>query len=141
MGLVDFGQDSSRTFQLALAGLGRATEARGPIQQPLFPFVEWSIVMDGNSSFHSNRGDCARGLLSLNGALGKGKLGARLRERIALVAAEPNGCEYCPAAHTYLAHNVAEIGPNVALNVLTNYITNVARTDLDCPKVSPRSAA
>ena len=34
------------------------------------------------------------GYLSLNGALGKGKLSVQLRERIALTVAEYNGCDY-----------------------------------------------
>ncbi|MFZ6760136.1 carboxymuconolactone decarboxylase family protein [Undibacterium sp. Ji50W] len=33
---------------------------------------------------------------------------------------------------------VIEIVLNVALNVLTNYVNNVARTDVDFPKVNPR---
>ena len=135
--------------------------------------------------------------LSLNGALAKGKLDAKLRERIALAVAEFNGCEYCLAAHDYLGRNVAklsgdeldaardfhcadaqadaalrfarrvaesrgrvcdaelaalraagfdeasvvEIVVTVALNVLTNYVNNVAQTDVDFPKVSARLAA
>lgn len=43
------------------------------------------------------------GLLGLVGALGKGKLPAKLREQIALVTAGYNGCDYCASAHTYLA--------------------------------------
>ncbi len=132
------------------------------------------------------------GYLSLNGALGKGKLDAKLRERIALAVAEFNGCDYCLSAHDYLGRNVAklsgeeinaareghssdpraaaalhfalqvaetrgsvsdadlaalrsagfdegaviEIVVTVALNVLTNYVNNVARTDIDFPKVT-----
>lgn len=137
------------------------------------------------------------GYLSLNGALAKGKLDARLRERIALAVAEYNGCDYCLSAHDYLGRNVAKLGSDeidaaregrssdarahaalqfarrvaesrgrvsdadlaavsradfdeaevveivvtVALNVLTNYINNVAQTDIDFPKVSARRAA
>ncbi|WUI02564.1 carboxymuconolactone decarboxylase family protein [Spirillospora sp. NBC_00431] len=36
------------------------------------------------------------------GALGGGRLGAGLGERIAVLVAERNGCEYCLAAHTAL---------------------------------------
>lgn len=36
------------------------------------------------------------------GALGKGKLGARLGEQIAVAVANENGCDYCLAAHTYI---------------------------------------
>ena len=49
------------------------------------------------------------GYLSLSGALGKGKLPAPTRERIALVVAELNGCSYCLSAHTYLAKNLAKL--------------------------------
>jgi uncharacterized peroxidase-related enzyme len=137
------------------------------------------------------------GYLSLNGALAKGKLDTKLRERIALGVAEFNGCDYCLSAHSYLGANVAklnqteldaardfrsedaradaalrfarrvaeshgrvsdaelatlraagfdeagvvEIVVNVALNVLTNYINNVAQTDIDFPKVGAKLAA
>ena len=36
---------------------------------------------------------------------------------------------------------VIEIVVNVALNVLTNYVNNVAQTDIDFPKVSAKLAA
>ncbi|MBH2010782.1 MAG: carboxymuconolactone decarboxylase family protein [Xanthomonadaceae bacterium] len=137
------------------------------------------------------------GYLSLNGALAKGQLDAKLRERLALAVAEYNSCDYCLSAHDYLGRNVAklngdeieaardgrsedaranaalhfalkvlqtrgsvsdadlaalrltgfdeasviEIVATVALNVLTNYVNNVARTDIDFPKVSARLAA
>lgn len=137
------------------------------------------------------------GYLSLNGALGKGKLNVQLRERIALTIAEYNACDYCLSAHDYLGRNVArlssaeidaardghsedastdaalqfalrvaksrgkvsdadvatlrlagfdeaaaiEIVANVAVNVLTNYINNVALTDIDFPVVQAKLAA
>ena len=137
------------------------------------------------------------GYLSLNGALAKGKLDTKLRERIALAVAEYNGCDYCLSAHDYLGRNVAklsgseidaardfhsedpradaalrfarrvtelrgrvsdadlstlrdagfdeastiEIVVTVALNVLTNYVNNVAQTDIDFPKVCAKSVA
>lgn len=49
------------------------------------------------------------GYLGLNGALGKGTLDARTRQRIALAVAEVNGCDYCLAAHTYLGANMAKL--------------------------------
>ncbi len=49
------------------------------------------------------------GYLGLNGALGNGVLSAATRERIALAMAEINSCDYCLAAHTYLATNVANL--------------------------------
>lgn len=42
------------------------------------------------------------GYLGLNGALGKGALDAKMRERIALRVAELNGCSYCLSAHSFL---------------------------------------
>lgn len=49
------------------------------------------------------------GFLGLSGALGKGKLDARTRARLALVVADLNGCGYCLAAHTYLGKNLAKL--------------------------------
>jgi uncharacterized peroxidase-related enzyme len=137
------------------------------------------------------------GYLALNGALAKGVIDAKLRERIALAVAQFNGCEYCLAAHSYLGSNLAKLGEpeiqaaregrssdpkadaalrfarrvasehgrisdadlaalhvagfddagvieivlNVALNVLTNYVNNVALTDVDFPKANLKAAA
>ena len=49
------------------------------------------------------------GLLSLNGALGKGSLPAATRERIALAIANVNGCSYCNSAHSYIAANLLKL--------------------------------
>ena len=49
------------------------------------------------------------GYLALSGALAKGALPAATRERIALVVAEVNGCNYCLSAHTYLGRNLAKL--------------------------------
>ncbi|QNQ11142.1 carboxymuconolactone decarboxylase family protein [Sphingomonas alpina] len=44
-------------------------------------------------------------------------LDVKTRERIALAVAEVNGCDYCLSAHSYLALNLARIGPEeIALN-------------------------
>jgi uncharacterized peroxidase-related enzyme len=135
------------------------------------------------------------GFLGLNGSLGKGRIDARTRERLALAVAEVNGCDYCLSAHTYLGKNLAklddaeiaanreggssdpkagaavrfatqvvrarghvtdaevqavkaagyddaqviEIVLHVALNTLTNYVNEVAKTAIDFPVVSHRS--
>ncbi|MFM9975551.1 MAG: carboxymuconolactone decarboxylase family protein [Beijerinckiaceae bacterium] len=137
------------------------------------------------------------GFLGLNGALAKGALDAKTRERIALAVAEINGCGYCLSAHTYLGKHLAklddaeittnrngtsndpkaaaavrfaaeivrqrghvsdtevaavklagfndaqiiEIVLHVALNTLTNYVNEVAKTVIDFPVVEPRKAA
>ncbi len=49
------------------------------------------------------------GYLGLNGALGKGQLDARTRNRIALTVADLNNCNYCLSAHTYLGRNLAKL--------------------------------
>ena len=46
------------------------------------------------------------GYLSLSGALGKGALPAKDRERIALAVGQANGCEYCLAAHSTIGRMV-----------------------------------
>lgn len=49
------------------------------------------------------------GYLGLNGALGKGAIDARTRERIALAVAQINGCDYCLSAHSYMGANLAKL--------------------------------
>jgi uncharacterized peroxidase-related enzyme len=44
--------------------------------------------------------------LNFNTALGGGTLDARLREQIALISAEVNGCAYCASAHTAIGKMV-----------------------------------
>jgi uncharacterized peroxidase-related enzyme len=46
------------------------------------------------------------GYLSFAGALGVGKLSAKLREQIALTTAEANACEYCLSAHAAFGKSV-----------------------------------
>lgn len=47
--------------------------------------------------------------LGLSGALGKGSLGAKTGELLAMTVAEGNQCGYCLAAHTYIGTNLAHI--------------------------------
>jgi uncharacterized peroxidase-related enzyme len=137
------------------------------------------------------------GYLALNGALSKGSLDAKTRERIAIAIAQVNGCGYCLSAHAYLGKNLAklddveiaanragksndpvadaavrfavnivekrghiadaefnavklagfneaqivEIVLHVALNTLTNYVNEVAGTQIDFPTVDLSIAA
>lgn len=48
------------------------------------------------------------------GALGKGSLGARLGEQIAVAIANRNRCEYCLAAHTVLGQNAGASAADMA---------------------------
>jgi uncharacterized peroxidase-related enzyme len=145
----------------------------------------------------ANSPSALEGYFGLNGALAKGTLDAKTRERIALAVAEINGCGYCLSAHTYMGRNVAklddaeitanrsgasndpkadaavrfaakvvrerghvtdadvatvklagyddaqivEIVLHVALNTLTNYVNEVAKTEIDFPVVKLRTAA
>lgn len=135
------------------------------------------------------------GVLGLTGALARGRLGARLREQLALTVAEANACDYCLSAHTALGKGlhlsdaelalarrglassprdaaalrfaarvverrgrvddadlaevrragfddgqVVEIVANAVLNVFTNYLNQVADTDIDFPVVRAGAA-
>ena len=53
----------------------------------------------------------ARGLARVNAALRKGAISGADAERIALGVAEENTCSYCLSAHSYLAANLARLGP------------------------------
>jgi len=137
-----------------------------------------------------------KGYLGLGNSFSGATLDAKTLERIALVVAEINGCNYCLSAHTYLGRNVAklddaemtanrngasndskaaaavrfaaqvvrarghvsdaqleavraagygeaevvEIVLAVALNTFTNYLNEVAGTEIDFPLVSARRA-
>lgn len=88
-----------------------ATIADAPeAAQPLLQAVEKSLGSVPNMfRLISNSPATLEGYLGLNGALGKGKLSAATRERIALAVAEANGCGYCLAAHSYLGSNLAKL--------------------------------
>jgi len=55
------------------------------------------------------------GYLSLTAALSRGVLPASLREQIALVVSQTNGCEYCVSAHS-LTGKLAGLNPEQVLN-------------------------
>ena len=180
--------------RLAIPTIDTAPEA----SKPLLAAVKQQLgVVPNLMKLVGHSAAALEGYLSLNGALAKGKLDVKLRERLALGVAEFNGCDYCLSAHSYLGANVAklnqseldaardfrsedaradaalrfarrvaeshgrvsdtelatlraagfdeagviEIVVNVALNVLTNYVNNVAQTDIDFPKVGAKPAA
>ena len=173
-------------------------EAAPAAAKPLLEAVEKQLGSVPNLfRVVANSPAALEGYLGLNGALAKGSLDAKTRERIALAVAEINGCGYCLAAHTYLGKNIArlddaeiianrggasndpradaavrfavkvvnarghvsdvdvaavraaglddaqivEIVLHVALNTLTNYVNEVAKTEIDFPVVKLRSAA
>lgn len=85
-------------------------EAAPAAAQPLLNAVKQMLGSAPNLfRLTSNSPAALEGYLGLNGALGKGELGAPTRERIALAVANINGCTYCNSAHTYLATNIAKL--------------------------------
>jgi uncharacterized peroxidase-related enzyme len=133
---------------------------------------------------------------ALFASLGKGKVGGKIGERVALAIAQVNGCEYCLSAHTAIGqlhglssselaaarygnsidpkaraaitfalavleakgkvsdvtlgdartaglddNEIVELVAHVALNVFTNYLNNLARTEVDFPLVRLEQAA
>ena len=171
-------------------------EASPAAAQPLLEAVKKQLgVVPNLFRVVANSPAALEGYLGLNGALAKGQLDARTRERIALTVAELNGCDYCLSAHTYLGKNLAkledaEIAANreggsadvkadaalrfvtkvvrerghvndsdvqavkdagyndaqviemvlhVALNTLTNYVNEVAKTEVDFPLVAHKA--
>lgn len=170
------------------------TPQNAPVaSQPMLDAVQKKLGMVPNLyRIIGNSPAALEGTLGLSGALGKGTLDARTRERLALTVAGLNGCDYCTSAHSYLGKNVAklddteleanrrghsgdakadaalefatrvvqqrgrvtdadvqavkaagyddaqvvEIVAHVALNTLTNYINEVAKTVIDFPVVN-----
>lgn len=54
----------------------------------------------------ANSSAVLEGYLGLSGALGHGALPPKLREQLALVVSEDNGCGYCRAAHSAIGKMV-----------------------------------
>ena len=110
------------------------------------------------------------GALALAGALARGRIRPRLREQIAIAVAQENACDYCLSAHTALGRGlrvsdadltlaregrasdpqddaalrfvrrVVELVANTVLNVFTNYLNQVAETEIDFPVVRASTA-
>jgi len=55
--------------------------------------------------------------LGFSGALGKGVLGGRLGEQIALAVAGTNECDYCASAHTFIAKNLGVADDEASRNL------------------------
>jgi uncharacterized peroxidase-related enzyme len=54
------------------------------------------------------------GYLNFRAALVEGKLSNRLREQLALLTAELNGCEYCVSAHMFRGQKIGLSAPDLA---------------------------
>ncbi len=78
--------------------------------QPLLQSVEQSLGSVPNLfRLLATSPEALEGYLGLNGALSKGQLSAATRERIAVAIAQTNGCDYCNAAHTFLAKTLNKL--------------------------------
>ena len=85
-------------------------EATPIASRPLLEAVKKQLgVVPNMFRLISNSPAALEGYLSLSGALNKGALPAKTRERIALAVAEENGCSYCLSVHTYLGRNLAKL--------------------------------
>ncbi|SLN61587.1 carboxymuconolactone decarboxylase family protein [Pseudooctadecabacter jejudonensis] len=87
------------------------TIAATPVEsQPFLNAVEKSLGSVPNLfRLLATSPEALEGYLGLDGALSKGKLGVATRERIAIAIANTNGCDYCNAAHTFLAKTLAKL--------------------------------
>jgi uncharacterized peroxidase-related enzyme len=84
--------------------------AANPAAQPALEAVQKQLgVVPNMFRVIANSPAALEGYLGLSGALGKGALDAKTRERIALAIAERNGCDYCLSAHSYLGKNLAKL--------------------------------
>lgn len=78
-------------------------EATPEAAQPLLAAVKKSLGTVPNLfRLIANSPAALEGYLGLNGALARGQLDPKTRERIALAVANVNRCGYCNAAHTVL---------------------------------------
>lgn len=88
-----------------------ATIAEAPsASQPMLEGVENTLGSVPNVfRLLATSPEALEGYLGLNGALSKGRLSAATRERIAIAIAQTNGCDYCNAAHSFLAKTLAKL--------------------------------
>lgn len=85
-------------------------DAAPAASQPLLEAVRKQLGVVPNLFRLVGRNPSAlEGYLGLFTALGKGTLPLATRQRIALVVAQVNGCDYCLSAHAYLARNLAKL--------------------------------
>lgn len=156
-------------------------------------------MLGSTPNLFTTAANSAAALTSMNAlfaSLGKGRLGGKIGERVALAIAQANGCEYCLSAHTAIGqqhglsaselaaarhgnsidskaraaitfglavlnskgrvsdatlaearaaglddNEIVELVAHVALNVFTNYLNNLAGTEVDFPLVRLEQAA
>lgn len=79
------------------------TEAEGKTKELLDGIKKKSGMVPNILQHMANSEPALEGYLNFSGALGKTGISAKLREQIALVVGEINGCDYCVAAHSAVA--------------------------------------
>lgn len=78
--------------------------------RPVLQIVEKQLgVVPNLFRLIANNPAVLTGYTGMNGALAGGRFDARTRERLALVVAESNRCDYCLSAHWYLGKHVARL--------------------------------
>jgi uncharacterized peroxidase-related enzyme len=76
--------------------------ANGPVAEQL---AATRKLLGATPNMFTTAAHSAAALTAMNGffvALGHGRLGGKIGERIAIAVAQENGCEYCLSAHTAL---------------------------------------
>lgn len=81
---------------------GKTKELFNGIQSKLGMVPNMMRTMGNSSAF-------LEGYLNLSGALGRGTLGAKTGELIALAVAESNTCDYCLSAHSFIGEKLVGI--------------------------------
>ncbi|WP_207782486.1 carboxymuconolactone decarboxylase family protein [Phytoactinopolyspora limicola] len=79
---------------------GKAAELLAGVQKALGVTPNMTKAM-------ANSPAVLKAYLEFSGALSGGKLPAPVRERIAILVAQENGCDYCLSAHSYIGTNLA----------------------------------
>ncbi|NDL60958.1 carboxymuconolactone decarboxylase family protein [Phytoactinopolyspora sp. XMNu-373] len=79
---------------------GKAAELLAGVQKALGVTPNMTKAM-------ANSPAVLKAYLEFSGALSGGQLPAPVRERIAILVAQENGCDYCLSAHSYIGLNLA----------------------------------
>ncbi len=86
-------------------------------QQALLAAIQKKLGMVPNFfGILANSPDALRAFLGLHGVAEAGVLDPQTRERIALVVAQQNSCEYCLSAHTAIGRKAGLTGDEIAAN-------------------------
>ncbi len=94
------------------AATGTSGELLAAVQKALGVTPNMTKVM-------ANSPAVLKAYLDFSTALNGGRLPAAFRERIAILTAQVNGCDYCLSAHTYIGTNLAGLDQDEATNART----------------------